>query len=154
LPLPIRPPGLDPGRQPGYGRRVLAPPKTSVASPQRKVGLALDPHQLALRAVELAQSKQAEDVVLMDLRAVTNIAAYFVVCTAHSDPQLRAVADAVIEGLAAQKQKVWHAEGYGQNSWVLLDYVDVVVHVFLPDTRQYYTLERLWGDAPIERFPD
>lgn len=116
--------------------------------------MALDPHELALRAVELAQSKKAEDVVLMDLRAVTNIAAYFVVCTAHSDSQLRAVADAVIEGLAAQKHKVWHAEGYGRNSWVLLDYVDVVVHVFLPDTREYYTLERLWGDAPLERFPD
>lgn len=116
--------------------------------------MALDSRTLALRAVELAQSKKAEDVVLMDLRRVTNITEFFVVCTARSDAQLRAVADGITEGLAAQKHKVWHAEGYGQNSWVLLDYVDFVVHVFLPDTREYYALERLWGDAPVQRFPD
>jgi ribosome-associated protein len=116
--------------------------------------LALTPRQLALRAVELAQSKKAEDIVLLDLRAVTNFADYFVVCTARSDTQLRAVADAVVDGLAAAKHKVWHSEGYESPSWVLLDYVDVVVHVFLPETRQYYALDRLWGDAPIETFAD
>lgn len=118
------------------------------------VGLALTPRALAVRAVELAQSKKAEDIVLIDLRTVTNFADYFVVCTANSDAQLRAVADAIVDGLAAARHKVWHSEGYGQNSWVLLDYVDVVVHVFLPETRQYYALDRLWGDAPMETFAD
>jgi ribosome-associated protein len=116
--------------------------------------LALSPRQLAQRAAELALSKKAEDVVLMDLRAVANFTDYFVVCTARSDAQLRAVADAVVDGLAATKHKVWHAEGYSARSWILLDYVQVVVHVFLPETRRYYALERLWGDTPMERFAD
>lgn len=116
--------------------------------------MALESRTLALRAVELAQSKKAENVILLDLRKVTNIAEFFVVCTARSDSQLRAVADAVTDGLRAQKHKVWHTEGYGENSWVLLDYGDFVVHVFLPETREYYALERLWGDAPSQRFPD
>lgn len=106
--------------------------------------------QLALRAADLALSKKAEDIVLMDLREVTNFADYFVLCTARSDPQMRAVADAVVDGLASAKCKVWHAEGYETRSWILLDYVQVVVHVFLPETRLYYALEKLWGDAPTE----
>lgn len=121
---------------------------------ERKVGLALTSRQLALRAVELAQSKKAEDIVLIDLRTVTNFADYFVVCTAGSDAQMRAVADAIVDGLTAAKHKVWHSEGYGQQTWVLLDYVDVVVHIFLPETRLYYALDRLWGDAPMETFAD
>jgi ribosome-associated protein len=116
--------------------------------------LALTPRQLALRAVELALGKKAEDVVLLDLRSVTNIADYFVICTAASDPQMRAIADAIVDGLAAVKHKVWHAEGYEVRRWVLLDYVHVVIHVFLPETRRYYALERLWGDAPQETFRD
>jgi ribosome-associated protein len=116
--------------------------------------LALEPRQLALRAIELALGKKAEDVVLIDLRRVTNIAEYFVVCTAGSDVQVRAIADAVVDGLAAAKHKVWHSEGYQVRSWILLDYVDVVVHVFLPEARTYYALERLWGDAPVETFSD
>ena len=116
--------------------------------------MALTPRQLAVRAAELAHSKKAEDIVLIDLRTVTNFADYFVVCTAGSDAQMRAVADAIVDGLAAAKHKVWPSEGYGQQSWVLLDYVDVVVHIFLPETRQYYALDRLWGDAPMETFAE
>jgi ribosome-associated protein len=116
--------------------------------------LALTTRQLALRAAELALAKKAENVVLIDLRQVTNIADWFVVCTAYSNAQMRAVADSIIEGLAAAKHKVWHAEGYEVQSWILLDYVQVVVHVFLPETRAYYALERLWGDAPLENIGD
>jgi ribosome-associated protein len=116
--------------------------------------LALSPRQLALRAVELAVGKKAENVILIDLRRVTNIADYFVICTARSDVQVGAVADAVVEGLTAAKHKVWHAEGYQVRSWILLDYVEVVVHIFLPEARDYYALERLWGDAPVESFGD
>ena len=116
--------------------------------------MALSPRQLALRMAELAVDKKAEDVVLMDLREVTNFTDYFVLCTARSDPQLRAIADAIQEGLLPQKQRAWHAEGYDGRSWILLDYVHVVAHVFLPETRRYYALERLWGDAPVERVED
>lgn len=110
--------------------------------------------ELALRVVELAQSKKAEDISVMDLRGITDFADFFVICTARSDTQVRAVADAVVDGLAAAKHKVWHAEGYDVRSWILLDYVNVVVHVFLPETRAYYALDKLWGDAPVEVFGD
>jgi ribosome-associated protein len=112
--------------------------------------LALNPRQLALQAAALAASKKADDIVLMDLRRVTNFADYFVLCTAASDVQMRAVADAVLDGLAKLQQRVWHSEGYGSRSWILLDYVAIVVHIFLPETRAYYALEKLWGDAPVE----
>lgn len=124
------------------------------AIPRTEVRLAQTTRQLAIRAAELAVAKKAEDVVVMDLRTVTNIADWFVVCTAHSDAQLRAVADSIVEGLAAMKHKVWHAEGYEVRSWILLDYVQVVVHIFLPETRAHYALERLWGDAPMESVSD
>lgn len=116
--------------------------------------MTLTPRQLALQAARLALAKKAEDVVLIDLRKVTNFADYFVVCTALSDTQLRAVADSVVEGLEALKHKVWHSEGYAERSWILLDYVEIVVHLFLPETRQYYALEKLWGDAPTETVSD
>jgi ribosome-associated protein len=114
--------------------------------------LALTPRQLAEKAAELAASKKAEDIVLMDLRRVTDFADWFVLCTATSDVQMRAVADAILEGLEKIQHKVWHSEGYEVRHWILLDYVNVVVHVFLPETRTYYALERLWGDAPVESF--
>jgi ribosome-associated protein len=124
------------------------------AARRPEVGLALTPRQLALQAIELALSKKAEDVLLLDLRAITNIADFFVICTASSDTQMGAVADAIVEGLAEVKHKVWHAEGYEVRRWVLLDYVHVVVHILLPETRRYYALEKLWGDAPMESFGD
>lgn len=114
--------------------------------------MALTPRQLAEKAAELAASKKAEDIVLMDLRRVTDFADWFVLCTATSDVQMRAVADAILEGLEKIQHKVWHSEGYEVRHWILLDYVNVVVHVFLPETRTYYALERLWGDAPVESF--
>jgi ribosome-associated protein len=132
----------------------FASARSAAAFPHERSVLALTPRQLALRAVELAQSKKAEDIVLVDLRKVTNFAEFFVICTARSDTQVHAVAGAVTDGLAAIKHKVWHSEGFEGRSWVLLDYVDIVVHVFLPETRHYYSLERLWGDAPQESFPD
>jgi ribosome-associated protein len=114
--------------------------------------VSLSPHELAHRAAELAATKKGEDIVVMDMTGVTNIADYFVICTARSPTQLRAVADAVVDGLERIDHRVWHAEGYDVQSWILLDYVHVVVHVFLPESRDYYALERLWGDAPTEEF--
>lgn len=117
-----------------------------------EVPLALTPRQLAEKAAELACSKKAEDIVLMDLREVADFADYFVICTATSHAQMRAVADAILNGLEKTEHKIWHSEGYEVRTWILLDYVNVVVHVFLPETRSYYALERLWGDAPVEAF--
>ena len=116
--------------------------------------MALNPRQLASKAAALAAGKKAEDIVIMDLRRVTNFADYFVLCTASSDVQLRAVSDAIVDGLEKLQHEVWHSEGYETRSWILLDYVHIVVHVFLPETRAYYALEKLWGDAPIEAYQD
>jgi ribosome-associated protein len=116
------------------------------------VGL-LTSHELARKAAELADSKKAIDVVLLKLADVTDFVDYFVVCTAQSETQIRAVVDTIVEGLAKENMKVWSSEGRESRNWVLLDYVDVVVHVFLPETRTFYALEKLWGDASVESYP-
>ena len=110
-------------------------------------------HELALKAAELADGKKAKDIVVMKLSEVTDFVDFFVVCTAQSQTQIHAVVEAIQEGLAKDDMKVWSSEGRESRNWVLLDYVDVVVHVFLAETREFYALEKLWGDAPVEAFP-
>jgi iojap-like ribosome-associated protein len=108
---------------------------------------------LAKKIAELALSKKAYDVVLLDLRSLTSTTDFFVICSADSDTQVRAIADAVEKGSEDIGVSVWHTEGFQASTWIILDYVDVVVHVFHRETRLYYNLERLWSDAkttPIE----
>jgi len=107
--------------------------------------------KLARRAAELALSKKAQDVVILDLRGLSAVTDFFVICSGLSDTHVRAIADAVEEGLKREGSRKWHVEGYSHRRWVLLDYVDVVVHVFHHKTREFYLLERLWGDAKVER---
>jgi len=103
---------------------------------------------LARAAAALALTKKAQDLVVLDLRELEGVSDYFVIASAASEVQVRAVADAVEEGLAERfGVRPWHVEGRDGRRWVLLDYVDVVVHVFHERTRAYYLLERLWGDA-------
>lgn len=108
---------------------------------------------LAKRIAELTLSKRAHDVVIMDLRGLTSIADFFVVCSADSEPQVRAIADAVEEGMDKKGSAPWHRES-GSANWVLLDYVDVVLHVFHRNTRPFYNLEKLWGDAVFQNIVD
>ena len=108
----------------------------------------------AARAAELALSKKAEDVVSMELKGLTSTCDYFVICSGTSDVQVRAIAEAIRTGLNDDGEKPWHVEGYENKRWILLDYVDVVVHVFDTETRDYYQLERLWGDAKFRVFQD
>ena len=89
----------------------------------------------------------------MDLRKLTSMTDFFVICSADSDIQVKAIAGAVQEGLEQKALAPWHTEG-GSANWVLLDYVDVVLHVFHKNTRSFYNLEKLWGDAKIERVKD
>ncbi len=109
---------------------------------------------LAKNAAAFALSKKAFDVVILDLRTLTSMADFFVVCSADSDTQVRAIADAVQDGMAKKGEQVWHSEGKFDSQWVLLDFVDVVVHVFHKNTRSFYNLEKLWGDAPAEQVTD
>jgi ribosome-associated protein len=109
----------------------------------------LDSKQLADRITELIFNKKGFDVKILDLRALTTIADFFVICTADSDTQVKAIADEVDKSLRDEGTRLWHKEGYRALSWVLLDYVDVVVHVFKKEARDYYSIEKLWGDAPV-----
>ena len=108
---------------------------------------------LAKKIAGLALTRKASDVVIMDLRKLTAMTDYFVICSADSDVQVKAVADAVQEGLEEKALAPWHTEG-GSANWILLDYVDVVLHVFHKNTRAYYNFEKLWGDAEIDRVSD
>lgn len=87
--------------------------------------------------------------MLMDLRKLRAPADFFVVCSADSDTHVKAIADAVRTGAEGIGVSLWHSEGFRSLTWVLLDYVDVVVHVFKKDVRPFYNLERLWGDAKL-----
>ena len=93
------------------------------------------------------QEKKAEDIQVLDLRQVSDAADCFIICSAPSDPHVKAIVTALVESLRAAGHRPWHVEGMEQRRWVLIDLVDIVVHVFLPQVREYYALERLWGDA-------
>ena len=110
--------------------------------------------QLAERAGYLALEKKARDVVIMDLSKLTGAADRFVLCTGDSETQVKAICDHIMEKLREEGAKPWHVEGQEGRRWMLLDFVDVVVHVFYSETRSFYSLETLWGDAPVTRLDD
>jgi ribosome-associated protein len=99
------------------------------------------------RAVQAAADKKAVDIVVLDLRKADAFTDYFVICSGQNSRQIRAIADAVMEALAARGARPSHLEGYDRSEWILIDYFDFVVHVFLLETRAFYGLERLWGNA-------
>ncbi len=108
----------------------------------------------AKRIAEFALTKKASDVIIMDLREVTDIADYFVVCSVDSDTQAKAVADVIMDGTEKLGEFAWHREGLGSMQWIVIDYVHVVAHVFLKEVRKHYALEKLWGDATVEAIED
>jgi ribosome-associated protein len=108
----------------------------------------LESKQLADNITNFIFNKNGFDVKILDLRELTTMADYFVLCSADSDTQVKAISDEIDKNLKDEGIRLWHKEGYRALNWVLLDYVDVVVHVFKKDVRSYYNLERLWGDAP------
>jgi len=114
----------------------------------------LTPKNLAKKLAQFALTKKAHDVAVIDLRKLTDMTDFFVLASADSDVQVKAVADAVIDEAEKIGVSAWHREGFAGRQWVLLDYVDVVVHVFHREARKYYGLERLWGDAAIETIED
>jgi ribosome-associated protein len=104
------------------------------------------PKQIAL-AVKAAEDKQANALVVLDLRKAAGFTDYFLICSGNNSRQIRAIADGIVEALAADGEKPAHVEGYDRSEWILLDYFDFIVHVFAPETRTFYGLERLWGNA-------
>ncbi len=112
-------------------------------------------NRLAATAVDALLDKKGTGITVIDVRATSGVTDYFVLCTGEVDLQIKALTDSVREKIREQHQeKPWHVEGYEHLQWVLMDYVDVVVHIFTQEKRAFYDLERLWGDAPIESVPD
>ncbi len=99
------------------------------------------------KAVRAALDKKASDVVVLDLRGTPAFTDFFVLCSGLNQRQVKAIADAVEEALRAAKIRPAHIEGYDRAEWVLMDFFSFIVHVFTPQTRDFYALERLWGDA-------
>ncbi len=103
-----------------------------------------------VRAVlEAIDDLQGREVLVLDLRTVSDAADYFIIASGTSDAHVRGLADSVLQKVGRKGADPHHAEGIPQGRWVLLDYVDFVVHLFHPETRAFYQLERLWGDAPV-----
>ena len=110
-----------------------------------------DSEKLSDIIVKGMQEKKAMDIVVLDLRKVKNaVADFFVLCSGNSDKQLDAIADSIdAEVFKELKENPWHIEGKNNKEWMLLDYINVVAHVFRKDRREFYALEKLWGDAEI-----
>jgi ribosome-associated protein len=99
------------------------------------------------KAVRAALDKKASDVVILDLRGTPAFTDFFILCSGQSTRQVKAISDAVEEMLKTAKVRPAHVEGYDRAEWILMDYFTFIVHVFTPQTRAFYSLERLWGDA-------
>ena len=99
------------------------------------------------KAVRAALDKKAADVVVLDLRHTPAFTDFFLLCSGQNPRQVHAIADAVEETLKAAKLRPAHIEGYDRAEWILMDYFTFIVHIFTPQTRAFYSLERLWGDA-------
>ena len=106
------------------------------------------------RAVRSALEKNAFDIVVLFLGDSQTLTDYFVLCSARSTRQVRAIVDEIQQQFRSSQEKPMHVEGYDHGEWVLVDFFDFVVHVFTPDTRHFYDLERLWGNATRIQVPD
>jgi len=113
---------------------------------------ALEGAELAEAIAGFAADKKALEIVELDLRGVLGYADYFVICSGNSDRQVKAIHDGIHEGMKKEHGLLpRRVEGLPQAHWVLMDYLDVVVHVFTPETREFYRLEQLWGEAPVRQ---
>jgi len=110
-------------------------------------GVQLDTTQIARTAVDTASDKKAFDVLLLDIRDITTIADYFVICSGNSARQIQAIADAIDEELGKQGAILLRREGTADSGWLILDFGDIIVHIFGPKEREYYRMESLWNEA-------
>lgn len=104
------------------------------------------------RAAELALDRKAAEVLALDLRGISSATDFFLLATGNSDIQVKAIADRIIDELKKEGIRPNHVEGLQGGRWVLIDYIDWIVHVFHPAAREFYQLEHLWGDAPAQGF--
>lgn len=121
--------------------------------PANKPKADINPRILAELMANAALEKKAEDIKILDISGITDIADQFVIATGNGGLHVKAIADHIRDESNAS-EKPWHIEGYESLKWVLLDYVDVVIHIFDKETRDYYDIERLWADAEITTISD
>lgn len=107
----------------------------------------MKPLEIAFHCADAAEDKQGSDILILDMRAVSSVADYFLICAGATDRQVKAIADEIRKRLKEKGIECSHAEGERDGNWVVLDFFDVIVHIFSQETREYYQLERLWGDA-------
>jgi ribosome-associated protein len=120
-------------------------------SPRNLATTVLDPEALAGTIADYAADRKAIDIVQLDLRAIIGYTDYFVICTGRTERQTKAIHDAIYEGMKSVHGRLpERVEGLPGARWILMDYLDVVVHVFVPEAREYYRLEQLWGEAPVQ----
>jgi ribosome-associated protein len=127
---------------PGSTPRADGLPSREAVAPSER-----PPLDVARRIVELAEDKKAADIVLLDLTGLTTLADAFVICSGGSERQLDAIADGIVEGMRAEKIRPIGREGKAISHWVLIDFGSVVVHIFTPPEREYYSLEKHWSEA-------
>ena len=104
-----------------------------------------------ITAIQSASDKKATDITVLDLRNAGGFTDYFIICTSDSDPQTRSIFNHIKDGLIIEKIKPWKTEGYEFLNWVIMDYINFVIHIFNKETRDYYDFERLWADAKITK---
>ena len=110
--------------------------------------------ELANEIAALALEKKASDIIVLKVAPLTSMADYFVICTGSTTTQVKAIAEHVVDEIKKKQARPQHIEGLAHQEWVLLDYIDVIVHIFQPHKREFYGLERLWGDAEKTEIKD
>ncbi len=106
----------------------------------------MDTKSKALLGASVSQERKAQDIVILDLQPLTTFTDYFLICSGESSIQVKAIADGIMERLKKETLRAGHIEGYEGGRWVLLDYGDLVIHVFYRETREFYGLDKLWGE--------
>lgn len=110
--------------------------------------------EIALFSAKLAEEKKGEDILLLNMADISSVTDYFLICSAGNTLLAQAIADNVEEQLSDEGIIPLHKEGYAEGRWILLDYGDCVVHIFLDEERNFYNLEQLWADAPLENYTE
>ena len=114
----------------------------------------METNEVVQKICKAASNVKANNIIIMDMRGIMFSTDYFVVCNAATSTQVRAIADNIEEELEKDNRRFNHREGYREGEWILLDYGDVVAHIFRTESRDYYALEKLWGDAEIKNYED
>jgi ribosome-associated protein len=125
------------------GKKVALPRLSQTESHEHSIDTKISVEMIIHHIME----KKGEDIVVLDLRKITSISDYFIIAQGNSNVQVKAIADEVKEKMAGEGLHSWHVEGMEGQRWILLDYVDIVVHIFDPETRHYYDIEKLYDDA-------